>query len=237
MNMPQPLLDVIQEVPLEREHEGWVTWQIKEYFESVGQRSYVWALGRQLENIWNVDELVGWNGKLFGLQMKRAELDDGNGRLGFHQVCWDLQEERQFDGIKECENAAFYCLPTFVNRDWRKTSLHHSLFWHPTSGRTFHRILWYERPNENDWWCNIERNQDTYRWGGLIERLQHCQFGWKVENGKLSDDDAAKVRKLSDALSSTKKRTTKKSKKKTSQPKRTRRGEGDVFYLVGLEIT
>ena len=35
----------------------------------------------------------------------------------------------------------FYCLPTFLNRDYRHQALHHCLFWRPEKG-VMNRTAW-----------------------------------------------------------------------------------------------
>src|ERR1700728_4044398 len=68
------ILDIQFLNPLEREYEGWVVRCIEDYFAAGRREPHVLALGQGPERCWNADELLNAEGKIVGLQFKRAEL-------------------------------------------------------------------------------------------------------------------------------------------------------------------
>jgi hypothetical protein len=187
--MPVDLLNPVLALPLEREFEGWITWKVLDYFEDAGRDVRLWAVSPHDEATWPADEHVWLPGKIIGLQFKRpalAPLLAVQTFAEYDRLHWDLgADPDQFKLVKETPEI-FYCLPTFVNRDWRKDSLHHCIFWRPTR-KMAARPIWYENPLVNGWSGRIDRHANTFRWGGVIERLQNCEFGYKVEEESAAD--------------------------------------------------
>ena len=44
------------------------------------------------------------------------------------------------------------------------------------------RTIWYDNPQVLGWHGRIDRHPNSFRWGGLIERVQNCQFGYWVDD-------------------------------------------------------
>ena len=180
--MPE-MLDKVLTRPIEREFEGWITWLMEDYFDCVGIEARIWSISQTDEAFWPADEAMFLDGKILGLQMKRPDMANWL-QLDFSRLKWTLgNNTNQFDLIKE-RPEIFYCLPTFINREWKKGSLDHCVFWRPKDGESHTSILWYENPNIPQWHGNIERHEKTHRWGGLIERLLDCQFGIVIETAE-----------------------------------------------------
>lgn len=160
-------------------------WVIEEYFRSVGTPFQAWAVSPVDETTWPADESVVLDGKFFGLQFKRPDLADprhGQLDVSLDRLKWDLgSDARQFALVKRCPEI-FYCLPTFVNQQWKAVSLHHCLIWRPTR-RMGARPVWYENPQIRAWNGRIERHESCFRWGAFIERILECQIGIPVTQG------------------------------------------------------
>lgn len=156
-----------------------------DYLEAAGADARIWSVSPQDEHTWPADESVLLEGKIIGLQFKRpymAALAPGQTVPHYRQLHWPLNRDpSQFNMVKAADEI-FYCLPTFVNRLWRKRSLHHCLFWRPTR-RMGPRDVWYDiRHRTNRWYGSIDRHYNSYRWGAFFERIQQCDFGWKVNS-------------------------------------------------------
>jgi hypothetical protein len=155
-----------------------------DYLEEAGLAARIWAISPQDEHTWPADESLLLRGKIIGLQFKRpylAALLQGELFPHYNRLYWPLSHDpAQFRMVKAADEI-FYCLPTFTNRLWRKESLHHCLFWRPTRkmGPT---DIWYENSqNVQGWSGSIDRHYTSYRWGAFFERVQQCEFGWRVD--------------------------------------------------------
>jgi hypothetical protein len=186
--MSVALLNTVTSFPLEREFEGWITWKMLDYFEGANQSVQLCTVSQNDEADWPSDELLWYGGKIIGLQFKRPDLAPLLNNQQFSQynrLRWLLgADPDQFNLIKRCPEI-FYCLPTFVNRNWRKDSLEHCIFWRPTR-QMKPTVVWYENGQVLTWNGRIDRHRNTFRWGGLIERIQNCEFGYKVEEGETA---------------------------------------------------
>lgn len=176
------LLNRVLSIPLEREFEGWITWMMLDYFESSKWDAKLWAVSPADEDSWPADEHMFARGKIIGLQFKRpklADLQQGQANLDFGRLKWNLgADSTQFRLVKRCREI-FYCLPTFISRDWRRLSLHHCIFWRPTR-RMGPRDVWYDNPQVRGWSGRIDRLDSSFRWGAFVERIQQCDFGYHV---------------------------------------------------------
>lgn len=184
-----------QGLPLEREHEGWLTERMHEYFEQLGVDAQIWAVSPADESTWPADENVWVGRKWFSLQFKRPYRHQNQEAMS--AIHWRM-EQAQFDLIKNYPHI-YYLLPTTTNRNWRKVSLHHCLLWRP-QGKDQAATAWYDRtgwhdqfghPNAFGFPERLERYCCTYRWGAFMERLFSCEFGHKVEDGSDSEVQGA----------------------------------------------
>lgn len=170
-------------IPLEREYEGWIVHRIEKYFRHIGKSVHVWAVSPTDEATWPADEAMIVGGKLFGLQFKQPKL--GTYAAGtspdFSRLKWILTSPPGQAALVASNPEIYYCLPTFTNREWRRESLHHALFWHPTSSNLANPVdlnVWYENlstkvKSKNN---NIVRHPSCFRWGEFIERVLNCQL-------------------------------------------------------------
>lgn len=183
------LLDTQITLPLEREFEGWIMWQLQDYLQLAGIRSSVWAISPRVESTWPADEAVVLSGKIIGLQFKRPELANplqGVQVPHFNRLHWNVGADRaQFALVKKSDEI-FYCLPTFTNRDRRHESLHHCLFWRPTN-KMGPVPIWYANPQVPGWSGSIEKHYSSLRWGAFFERLQQCEIGYRLPSGVVGN--------------------------------------------------
>lgn len=176
------LLKIKYRHPLEREYEGWIISGIEEYFETIGKQFRIFAISPIEEKSWPLDEVVSFDYKLIGLQLKRLLVGPGN-KIDSSRLNWDLSNKIQFDQIKVSPNI-YFCLPTFLNRDFKKVALHHTIFWRPEDKDT-HTNYWYDNPRAKGE-GNQSINDRGIRWGGFIEKVLACEIGAFSQAGKLS---------------------------------------------------
>lgn len=158
--------------PIEREYEAWIIQEIEKYFQSLGVKFVIFAVSPKDEPVWPADECLSYNGIIVGLQFKRAKLSEDNKHLS-----WSLDEPKhQFNTILG-RPEIFYCLPTFINRDFRSQALQHCLFWRPTEDSPAH-VAWYHNPNQTTTIFNPIK--DACRWGLFIENIMNDCVGKKV---------------------------------------------------------
>ena len=163
--------------PLEREFESWIVTGIEDYFESLGIAYSVFAVSPGSEKIWPADERLLVNSKVFGLQFKQAKLS-GSSLPAPAQLQWSFhQPSGQFAQVIASPEI-FYCLPTFINRDYRKQALHHCLFWRPDPAKN-DMNAWYNNPRSRTPYAALET---APRWGLFVEQVFNCVIGRRVSS-------------------------------------------------------
>lgn len=172
-------------LPYEREHEGWICERIVEYFESISVTAKIWAVGQHAERHWPADERTITDGKLFGLQFKRPYPTNRQKPTSFDQLHWEIDaQSRQYNDVKQ-NTEIFYLLPTMLNRNYRRVSLHHCMIWRPTPWHTG-STLSYQKARWPCW--HVKADDGTVsafvnvRWGEFVEQLQECPLGYRIEN-------------------------------------------------------
>jgi hypothetical protein len=177
------MLDILKpkwSYPLEREFEAWIIAGIEQYARRLGRKAVIWAVSPMLEPTWPADEAVQYDGKLFGLQFKQPKLERGT--LGFDRLKWDLRQPIRQLAMVQGRSEIFYCLPTFVNRDYRRNALQHCLFWRP--GQALNPNVWYDNPLAQTPYKNARASGK--RWGEFVENLEECAIGVSIrESGDL----------------------------------------------------
>ena len=163
--------------PIEREFEAWIVAGIEQYFDSLGIAYSLFAVSPALEPVWPADERICTNGKVFGLQFKQAKLSGSSQPLPA-QLKWTLHSPApQFNQVLATPEI-YYCLPTFVNRDYRKQALEHCIFWRPDP----------LQPDKNAWYNNSNATtpykllESEARWGLFVERVLNCSVGRKISS-------------------------------------------------------
>jgi hypothetical protein len=180
--------------PLEREYESWIVWGIEEYFRQIGRECKIFAVTPGQERIWPADQRLTFDGKLIGIQMKQAKMAAGN--LAYDRLQWTFHNPNgQFDLVKRYDNI-FYCLPTFINREYRRQALHHCLFWSPDANET-DKNAWYD--NSRALTSNNGLNSES-RWGRFIEDVMRCEKGLVINDPNDVNGFAAKIRRTMDEL-------------------------------------
>lgn len=168
--------------PIEREYEAWIVQEIERYFLRLGHQIFLWAVSPMAEATWPADEHLSWNGKVVGLQLKQTILAQPTSSVSidFSRVKWDLRDPPgQFQAIQGCPEI-FYCLPTFINRDWRVCALQHCILWRPEYTDPINYNLWYDNPEAHTPYKHIVTDNRGYRWGYFVERLLNCNIGFSV---------------------------------------------------------
>lgn len=183
---PQP------DEPLEREYEGWITRGMEDYFRELGFDLQCVAAGRLRESESGIDEFCSLPGKYFGLQFKRPR------RRSNESVEWDLASYQT--GLIMAQPQMWYALPVVLNRNLRRVSLHHVLFWRPDvkDGERIYStssgaVYVHSKAEGNDAFnSNLsprvqrpllgEQSRDydvshAYRWGRFSEGLLQCSVG------------------------------------------------------------
>lgn len=161
--------------PLEREFEAWTVSCIEKYFTALGLTYAIWAVSPADEVNWPADEKLSIKSKLIGLQFKQAKLRKN--KTAADRLYWSLhQPPKQFDLIK-AHTEIFYCLPTFINRNFRSQALYHCLFWRP--GEEDDKNVWYDNGAADTPYRKI---RDAMRWGHFIESILFCSIGELIES-------------------------------------------------------
>ncbi len=167
-------------VPLEREHEAWIVRQIEDYFSDSGRRVKIWAVSPSDEKTWPADEHLAAEGKLVGLQFKRAHVATGSNPIDLSRLKWSFASPPgQFELIQR-RPEIFYCLPTFINRQWQRAALQHCLFWRPEPTDPTDLNAWYENPGALTPYNALGAAPLAYRWGRFYELLSGCRIGKKI---------------------------------------------------------
>lgn len=169
--------------PIEREFEAWIVSGIEEYFEVLGIAYAIFAVSPNDEPVWPADERVTANGKVFGLQFKQAKLSNSTQPLPA-QLKWSFHRPpAQFNQVV-ATSEIYYCLPTFVNREYRKRALEHCIFWRPDPNKP-DKNAWYDNPKAVTPYNKLE---DAMRWGYFMEQVFNCSIGRKITSaGGLTD--------------------------------------------------
>ena len=169
-------------LPIEREYESWIVNEIEKYFRKINLRIECFAISPALEKIIPSDDFFSYNGVLIGLQMKRVLIAKRkNGKESYDRIYWDLTKPiGQFQNIIK-HPEIYYCLPTFVNREFKKSALHHCLFWRPNS-KTTDKILYYDN-NSPRVKTQFKIVKNEMRWGLFIEEIFRSNIG-KPMNSK-----------------------------------------------------
>ena len=105
-------------IPQEREFEAWIVQGIEEYLNAAKMPYAVWAVSPKDEKYWPGDEALTVDCKLVGLQFKQAKI---RAPFTFDRLHWSLHDPVQFARV-QANDEIFYCLPTFINREFRKVA-------------------------------------------------------------------------------------------------------------------
>jgi len=172
------ILQTVYAPPLEREYEAWIVAAIEQYFLQTNRRFAIWAVSPEYEVAWPADEYLFADSKLVGLQFKQAKLANYT-NPGFNRLYWVLHQPLgQFELIQRTPEI-FYCLPTFINRNFRAVALDHCLFWRPDD--RINKNLWYDNRNSRSPYNNIKTAD---RWGSFLESVLACSIGKRVKSQK-----------------------------------------------------
>lgn len=170
------LLDKKFSNPLEREYEAWIIQGIEDYFSSIGEKVAIWSVSPKEEVNWPADEHMVVGKKLIGLQFKRVT-PDKNSPKDFKRLKWTFHNPPgQFDLVSRFPEI-YYCLPTFISRDYRRQAIHHCLFWRPDPNEPRDRNAWYDNENASTPYKSIF---NAPRWGLFLEEIIGCKIGKKV---------------------------------------------------------
>lgn len=193
------LLDTYISIPLEREYEAWIVCEIESYFKAIGIVCDIWAISPKLEKTWPADEKFGFDGKVIGLQFKRpklANLKKKNPIVSYDRLRWSLSTPKgQFQVILGTSDI-YYCLPTFINREYRSNALDHCLFWHPNSKpKSFE--FWYDNSSIKTSITNqlMSKSPDVMRWGHFVEQFSSCKIGTRVKAGNSISNYLAPIQR------------------------------------------
>jgi hypothetical protein len=167
--------------PLEREYEAWIMQQIDDYFGALGIPVDVFAVSPADEETWPTDEVVGYDGKIVGLQFKKPRL--AHPPTDFSRLHWDFSSPATQLPRLIAHPEIFYCLPTFMNRRFRREALTHCVFWRPTDASD-HRA-WYEN-NSPKVKTKHSRICDAPRWGFFVEQFVSCKIGRPLKGQPFS---------------------------------------------------
>lgn len=175
--MPADFLDRTYSFPLEREFESWIVWGIEDYFRRIGLRYAIIAVGPDTESTWPADEALTAHAKLFGLQFKQAKLAKPK-TPDPDRLHWTLHSPIGQLALVKAHSEIYYCLPTFMNRNYRFSALHHCIFWRPDD-TSHEKNVWYA----NSAAASIYSFAKTaMRWGLFIESLLSCDIGLRVRS-------------------------------------------------------
>lgn len=163
--------------PIEREYEAWVVSGIEAYFESLGIPHSIIAVSPCIERLWPADERLLANSKVFGLQFKQAKLSSSKSHP-YEQLHWNFHAPPGQYARVVANPEIYYCLPTFINREYRKQAIHHCLFWRPDPAK-MDMNAWYRNPRAQTPYANLD---SAARWGLFVEQLFDCKFGRRVNN-------------------------------------------------------
>lgn len=168
--------------PLEREFEGWIINQIELDLDSKGVSYAIFAVPPDLEANFPADELSSFQGKVVGLQLKRPYL--ASNISDYSRLYWKFNSpEHQYLDIKNF-NEIYYCLPTFINRDYRRKSLERCLFWRPAKS-DYCFTGWYDNPRASGGQKKL--NTAGMKWSDFYGKIKSCEIGIKIKKGGMKD--------------------------------------------------
>ena len=158
--------------PFEREYEGWLAREIEDYYAVLGHSIHVIVVSPRFEAKWPADLSFDFDGKLIGLQLKRPYMFNKQNK-SFSQLYWKFDDPiNQLKRVQD-NSEIYYCLPTFINREYRRVSLHHCLFWRPQKSmkpkRGWYRNIPAKVKNKNTA-DNIINLHNRTQWGLFFER-------------------------------------------------------------------
>ena len=169
--------------PLEREYEGWIVAGIERYLTTIGLPYAIWAINPDQEKVWPADEKLLVSAKVVGLQFKQAKI--ASGPLGADRLHWSLHQPASQFGLIKDNHEIFYCLPTFIDREFRDEAVHHCLFWRPDGSLPDNKNAWYDNPAADTPYKKISTSM---RWGLFFEQLLECTVGIKTAStGEIQD--------------------------------------------------
>lgn len=179
------ILDVKISLPLEREYESWIATGIEDYFNGLGIPSKVWAISPFVEKNWPADLGLGFPSKLIGLQVKRPLISSSLSaslKISFDRILWDLAKPAGQSALLASMPEIYYCFPCFLNREYKKVALDHSIFWRPNL--PIPNRVWYENPMAH----KNPTIADNMRWGRFVEQVMSCKAGYlAVNDGMISE--------------------------------------------------
>lgn len=177
--MPKELIKYLSH-PLEREYEGWIINQIELDLDSKGINYEIFAVPPDIESNFPADELSSFQGKVVGLQIKRPYL--ASNINDYSRLHWKFNSpEYQYLDIKRF-GEIFYCLPTFINRTYRRKSLNHCLFWRPDTSH-FCFTGWYKNPRASMGQENLKAT--GMNWSDFYLKIKSCQIGIQIKKGQI----------------------------------------------------
>lgn len=174
-------MDILQSIytkPIEREFEAWIINCIERYFKKINKQVRIYAVSPNLESRFPADEVLNFDFKIIGLQFKKAtvsKLKKGQAQTNYTNIHWVLNNPPGQFSMVQSMTEIFYCLPTFINRNYKNVALDHCLFWRPITGMTA-GPYWYKNPNAHRQ-SNHCIEISSLRWGQFIERLYECKIG------------------------------------------------------------
>lgn len=173
--------------PLEREYEAWIVSGIERYLKSLRICYSIWAISPIEEADWPADEKLLFNSKFVGLQLKQAKM--AKGAIAQDRLNWQLHQPPGQFALVKSHPEIFYCLPTFINRDFREQALEHCLLWRP------------EESNNKNVWCDnsaarapYKKARDSMRWGLFLEQVISCNLGKVVDKPSVIQDLVGSIR-------------------------------------------
>jgi len=175
------LLTIKHGIPFEREYEAWIVDGIERYFENLGKSVDVWAVSPKEEKKWPADEALSINRKIIGLQMKRTHCRTLKASTrSMDDLHWKFNNPPAQQTLLQRRDEIYYCLPTFLNRDYKLHSLSHCLFWRPHQNTNFNQG-WYGRTNQSNTHSGLGNEM---RWGKFIEEILECNIGKRIPSGQ-----------------------------------------------------
>lgn len=184
------LLTATYTKPLEREFEAWIIDGIERYGRDVDLAPQVWAVSPNFEVVWPADEVLVISGKVLGLQFKQAKMAPG--AVDLSRLKWSLAAPPQQYAKVQNSPEVYYCLPTFINRNFKREALQHCIFWRPPAG-VADTQAWYDNPNAQTAHNSLANDPSAMRWGRLIEQVQSCVVGRRVNSREEVDAYLAEV--------------------------------------------
>jgi hypothetical protein len=188
------LLSLTYAKPLEREFESWIIEAIERYGKNIGRPPQVWAVSPSFEVVWPADEVVVIDGKVLGLQFKQAKMAPG--LEDFSRLKWSLASPPQQYLNVQNSPEVYYCLPTFINRIFKREALHHCLFWRPPAAVADTQV-WYDNPVATTAHNSLASDPTAMRWGRLLEQIQACIVGRRVQS---SDEVATYLAEIAKSM-------------------------------------